>query len=153
MIKTIVRETTIILLIILAIILTLCVLLYDYVPTDVQVPETKTYATSANIQEELASDIAAETTSVVLTYEIDGTDLNNYERIKEYEPGKVNPFSSYEVESSDIDTNQNAEGNTSNSDNSTENTTGNTQTNSGSSIPNENTTSGSGSYFKNTGTK
>ena len=159
MIKNIVRETTIIMLIILAIILTLCVVLYDYVPTDVQVPETKIYTTSADIQEELSTDISMETPNVVLTYEISGTDLTNFEKIKEYEPGKVNPFSSYEVQNSDTDDNEGTDSNEGTEDDDNANLDNNTidnnlnNENSSSSSNTNSTTNNSGSYFKNTGTK
>lgn len=140
MTKSIIKEITIVLLIILAIILTLCVVLYDYVPLDIEVPETKTYATSEEIKEELSSNISNETTNVVLTYEIDGTDLSNYEKVNEYEPGKVNPFSTYKVENQETPENNTIDNTNTNSSNSTNTTT----------KDNKNNTN---SYFKDKGTK
>ena len=34
----------------------------------------------------------ADSTEVVITYQIDSTDLKNYQKINEYVPGKKNPF-------------------------------------------------------------
>ena len=97
---------------------------------------------------------------VIMTYEVNNDDLNNYRRVKDYKPGKANPFSSYETAT---------EGNTKNSTNGTSTTgtatSGNgTTTGSGnggsttsessttSNTTSENTTSG-GHFFQDKGTK
>lgn len=94
MAKNIIKEIIIVLLLTLAIILVLGVLLYEYVPANKIIPEKVSYTTPENVKTELETDSNIDDTEVVVTYEIDSTDLNNYKRIQEYVPGKKNPFSS-----------------------------------------------------------
>ena len=140
------------LLLCLAIILILGVILYEYVPSNKILPEEVSYVTPQNIKEELNSSNSVEEDKVILTYEIDESDLANYQRIKDYKPGKVNPFSTYEekTEENQSQNGQNTTNNNSgstNSDNSSS-TGGNTQN----SVQNSNTSS-EGTYFPDKGTK
>lgn len=114
MAKNIIKEIIIILLLTIAIILILAVLLYDYVPVNKPVPEKISYTTPEKVKSELETDSSVDDMEVVITYEIDSTDLNNYKKIQEYVPGKKNPFSSI-IE----DPNNTAEGGESTTNNST----------------------------------
>lgn len=96
--KDILKEIIIILLLTLAIILILGVLLYEEIPANKIIPEKVSYTTSENIKKELETDTNIDDTEVIITYQIDSTDLTNYEKIKEYIPGKKNPFSSINEE-------------------------------------------------------
>ena len=146
MAKKIIKEIIIMLLLCLAIILILGVLLYEYVPSNKIIPEEVSYTTPQNIQEELSKSEDVENDQVILTYSIDATDLNNYERINSYVPGKTNPFSSYDTSSSNGQDNGN--GSSSGTNNNT-NTNG--SNNSGSSTnTTEDTNTG---YFPDKGTK
>lgn len=152
MAKNIIKEIIIMLLLCLAIILILGVILYEYVPSNKILPEEVSYVTPQNIKEELKSTDSIEEDKVILTYEIDESDLANYQRIKDYKPGKVNPFSTYEekTEENQSQNGQNTTNNNSgstNSDNSSS-TGGNTQN----SVQNSNTSS-EGTYFPDKGTK
>ncbi|MEI3410612.1 MAG: hypothetical protein V8S04_00910 [Clostridia bacterium] len=152
MAKNIIKEIIIMLLLCLAIILILGVILYEYVPSNKILPEEVSYVTPQNIKEELNSSNSVEEDKVILTYEIDESDLTNYQRIKDYKPGKVNPFSTYEekTEENQSQNGQNTTNNNSgstNSDNSSS-TGGNTQN----SVQNSNTSS-EGTYFPDKGTK
>ena len=152
MAKNIIKEIIIMLLLCLAIILILGVILYEYVPSNKILPEEVSYVTPQNIKEELNSSNSVEEDKVILTYEIDESDLANYQRIKDYKPGKVNPFSTYEekTEENQSQNGQNTTNNNSgstNSDNSSS-TGGNTQN----SVQNSNTRS-EGTYFPDKGTK
>ena len=152
MAKNIIKEIIIMLLLCLAIILILGVILYEYVPSNKILPEEVSYVTPQNIKEELNSSNSVEEDKVILTYEIDESDLANYQRIKDYKPGKVNPFSTYEekTEGNQSQNGQNTTNNNSgstNSDNSSS-TGGNTQN----SVQNSNTSS-EGTYFPDKGTK
>ncbi|HJJ15784.1 MAG TPA: hypothetical protein OIM60_05105 [Clostridiaceae bacterium] len=152
MAKNIIKEIIIMLLLCLAIILILGVILYEYVPSNKILPEEVSYVTPQNIKEELNSSNSVEEDKVILTYEIDESDLANYQRIKDYKPGKVNPFSTYEekTEENQSQNGQNTTNNNSgstNSDNSSS-TGGNTQN----SVQNSNTSS-EGTYFPDKGTK
>ena len=92
--KTIIKEIIIMLLLLLAIILALGVLFYDYIPISKVVPVIEQYKTSNTVTESLQNDILADTTNVIVTREIDGTDLSVYEQSKDYKKGKANPFES-----------------------------------------------------------
>ena len=144
MAKKVIKEIIIMLLLCLAIILILGVLLYEYVPSNKIVPDEVSYTTPASVQEELSKSEDVENDEVILTYSVDSTDLDNYERINTYVPGKPNPFSPYtETTTSGEDTIPNG---------SSTGASGNT--NSGSSTGTNNTTSSGGSaYYPDTGTK
>lgn len=121
MTKNIIKEIIIILLLTLAIILILGVLLYEYVPANKIIPEKVSYTTPENAKVELETDANVDDTEVIITYQIDSTDLRNYQKIQEYVPGKKNPFEAVKEETENtID----EDGNT------TTDTATNTQTNS-----------------------
>ena len=152
MAKNIIKEIIIMLLLCLAIILILGVILYEYVPSNKILPEEVSYVTPQNIKEELKNSDSIEEDTVILTYEIDESDLTNYQKIKDYKPGKVNPFSTYEekTEENQTQNGQNTTNNNSgstNSDNSSS-TGGSTQN----SVQNTNTST-EGTYFPDKGTK
>lgn len=94
MTKNIIKEGIIILLLILAVILILGVLLYEYVPINKIIPQELSYTTPEKIQDELNTDSSVDDTQVIITYQIDSTDLSNYKTTQDYVPGKKNPFSS-----------------------------------------------------------
>lgn len=98
MVKDIIKEIIIILLLCLAIILILGFLLYEYVPSNQLIPEKVSYVTTEEIKEAINKSEEVDTTQVILTYQVDSTDLNNYRKVNNYVPGKKNPFSSYVIE-------------------------------------------------------
>lgn len=162
MAKNVIREIIIILLLCLAIILILGVLLYEYVPSNKMLPEKLSYVTPQNVKEELQSSDGVNEDGIILTYELEQSDLNNYQRIKNYKPGKTNPFSSYETQTQtqnqsggNTTTNNGTAGNTSvnnsqtTNNNSQETTSGNANQTTQSSGTNSNTTG----YFQDKGTK
>ena len=113
MAKNIIKEIIIMLLLCLAIILILGVILYEYVPSNKILPEEVSYVTPQNIKEELKNSDSIEEDKVILTYEIDESDLTNYQKIKDYKPGKVNPFSTYEEKTEENQTQNGQNTNTS----------------------------------------
>ena len=125
--KNIIKEIIIILLLTLAIILVLGVLLYGYVPANKIIPEKISYTTPEEAKSELEADINENDEELYIDYHIDSTQLNNYQKIQEYVPGKKNPFSSLESEN-ETETNTNTNTNTS-KDNQTQTTTSGTQKN------------------------
>ncbi len=152
MAKNIIKEIIIMLLLCLAIILILGVILYEYVPSNKILPEEVSYVTPQNIKEELNSSNSVEEDKVILTYEIDESDLANYQRIKDYKPGKVNPFSTYE-EKTEENQSQNGQNTTNNNSGSTNsNNSSSTGGNTQNSVQNSNTSS-EGTYFPDKGTK
>ncbi len=164
MAKTIIKELIIALLLCLAILLLLGILLYEYVPMTKTIPNPVSYTTPENVKKELAEAEGVDENQIIMTYEVDSTDLNNYKNIQNYKPGKANPFSSYETTGTNTTT---ANGTTSNTNagTATSGTTGNgnTTTNSGttsndtngtsSTSTQENTTTSGGQFFQDKGTK
>lgn len=135
MAKSIIKELIIVLLLCLAIILVLGILLYDYVPVATTLPNPVAYTTPEDIKEELLTSEQVEESEIIMTYEINSDDLNNYKRIQDYKPGKANPFSSYETQSPSGETESG-------------------KTNTGESSKNtSNTTTSGGKYFQDKGTK
>lgn len=98
MVKSIIKEIIIMLLLTLAIIMVLGLILYEYVPMSKVVPEPVSYTTPENVKEELMQAGTIDESEVIMTYEIDSTDLNNYKSTNNYNPGKANPFSTYDVQ-------------------------------------------------------
>ena len=141
MTKTIFKELIITLLLCLVIILVLGILLYEYVPTTKTIPNTAAYVTPNNVKEELAESEEIDEDQIIMTYQVNSNDLNNFKRIQNYRPGKANPFSSYEVTSTNGE--QTGENGSSTGGSST-----------GGSTQNENTTTSSGGqFFQDKGTK
>ncbi len=143
MAKKVIKEIIIVLLLCLAIILILGVLLYEYVPSNQLVPEKVSYTTSEEVKSELSKSEEVDTTQVILTYQVDSTDLNNYKRINNYVPGKKNPFSTYEAGNSGAS-----------SGNASSGSSGSASSSAGTTIPNNPTTNNSeGRLFNDKGTK
>lgn len=142
MAKKVIKEIIIILLLCLAIILVLGVLLYEYVPINKIIPEAVSYTTPEDISEEINKEVDP---IPIMTYSTNSTDLNNYERINTYVPGKPNPFSDYSSTSGQNTTNSSL-GSSSTGSSSNGNTT------SGNGTASNTTTSG-GSYIPDKGTK
>lgn len=141
MLKSIIKEIIIMLLVCLAILLVLCILLYDFIPSNKILPAEVSYQASEEIQKELDSAVSGENTKVVLSYEVTSTDLKNYEKSDDYNAGKVNPFSTYvETPEGELEGNGNGSNTNSNSG-STSNqnsSSGNGNTSSGTYYPNGN---------------
>lgn len=150
MAKKVIKEIIIVLLLCLAIILLLGLLLYDYVPMAKVVPEPVSYVTPEEVQEELLSANGVDESQIVMTYQIDSTDLSNYKKIQDYKPGKTNPFSSYETGTTgENTTNNNSSTGTASSGSTTSSDNSSTTTNNNS----DNTSTSGGTYFQDKGTK
>lgn len=147
--KSIIKEIIIILLLCLAIIVVLGLLLYDYVPMAKVVPEPVSYTTPEDVKEELVQAGEVDDNQVIMTYEVNSSDLNNYEKIKNYNPGKANPFSSYQSQTNENGNGNATDGNTTSTTGSTKDTT-NANTNSNTT---NNSSSSGGHFFQNKGTK
>lgn len=162
MAKSVVKEIIIMLLLCLAIIIVLGLLLYDYVPMSKVVPEPVSYTTPEEVQQELKQAGSIDDSQVIMTYEVDSTDLNNYKNIKNYKPGKANPFSSYQKE---VETNTTTSGKStstnasssssgdSTSSQGTSNDTSDSSTTQKSSTTTERSTTSEGQFFQDKGTK
>lgn len=147
MVKNIFKELIIVLLLVLAILLVLGVFLYDYIPMNKVVPKIEQYETANIIQEQIQesiNDTQEEMTPII--YEINNNDLKQYEKSKDYQKGKVNPFADTTV-SNMIDSNGNTVTTNTGAGTSTE------TSNSNSSVTGQTNSSSEGSYLPTTGTK
>lgn len=119
MAKTIIRETIIALLVCLAVLLILSVALYNFIPSNKVVPEEVQYTPSKEIQTQLNSEVDKENNEVLMTYEVTASDLENYQKAKEYVPGKANPFAAVS-ESTDDSKSENTGSNSKNESSSSD---------------------------------
>ena len=155
MAKNVIKEIIIILLLCLAIILILGILLYEYVPMTKTIPNPVSYT----VPEEVETEIQDTSDDVLLSFNndsegIDSTELNNYERINNYQPGKANPFSSYEDTTSTSGENTTTgNSSTGGSSSSTTNPTGTNNSNNSTGNNNSQTTTSGGKFFQDKGTK
>lgn len=150
--KNIIKEIIILLLLTLAIILILGVLLYGFLPTNKIIPEAVSYTTPANIQSELQSDENIDDSEVVVTYQIDSTDLSNYKKTQDYVPGKKNPFETIDTTDETTGNETTTEETQTNSNVSKDTTTTSTATGSTSTSTESSSNSGT-SYLPDKGTK
>ncbi len=137
MIKSVLKETFIMLLLCVAIVLVLGVIFYDYIPANKAVPnKLEAYTTPENVKAEIEQEIEGSNlnTEETLVYEITGADLSFYEKTNSYVSGKPDPFSA----STTIDENIEDGGTSGGSSGSTNQT----------ADPNS-----TGTYFENTGLK
>ena len=148
MTKSILKELIIVLLLCLAIILVLGILLYEYVPITKTIPNQVAYTTPEDVKQELLASDEIDQSQVVMTYEINSDDLNNYRRIQDYKPGKANPFSSFETQAA-TENAESGNGATGQGNSETSSSSGSSST---STTTNQTTTSG-GKFFQDKGTK
>ena len=149
--KSLAKEIIIGLLLCLAILLILAVMMYSFIPNNKVIPEPITYSAPEEAKNVL-NEAAMDSSQVILTYEVNSSDLSTAQRTNDYNPGKVNPFSSYQVQTAtagEETTGHTTTGGTSGSSSSgtsiSESTTGNSA--------NTNSTTSGGTYYKDKGTK
>lgn len=154
MAKSIIKEIIIILLLVIAIILALGVLFYDYIPTREVVPVPEAYTVPDTIKEELATEVSDFDNTPVANYEITESDLDLYEKTKSYDAGKVNPFSSTAITSTDTGKPANSSGNSNTTSNATkEDNTTNEDSNKKETNPITGETNVTGTIYEDTGKK
>jgi len=95
MVKTIIKEIGIGVLLLIAIVLVLGIIFYDYIPNNKTVPiKIQAYNMPEDIKEDLDKAIPDEQ-KIIKTYSIDNADLDTYEATNDYDKGKPNPFAAY----------------------------------------------------------
>ena len=127
-----------------------------------QLPNEVAYTTPSDVKSELLSSSDADENKIIMTYEVNQDDLNNYKKIQEYKPGKANPFAGTSTETQNTtngnNTTTNGSANTGSSKNTTTSSGSSTSSNTtndntaNNNETNDNTTSG-GHYFQNKGIK
>lgn len=102
MIKSIIKETIIVLLLCAIILFVLGILFYDYNPINKVVPNKIAYSAPENIKNELEENVQNTLSVENKIYTVEGSDLNVYKKSKTYNPSKENPFASTSSESGNI---------------------------------------------------
>ena len=92
MVKKVIKEIFIMILLLIAIVLLFGVLFYEYIPSNKTIPEKVTYKIPGEVQNEIQDVKPEEATTVNVVYQIDAAELNQYQRSRSYDPGKLNPF-------------------------------------------------------------
>ncbi len=111
MLKSIAKEVGIVILLILAIILAIGIVFYDYIPKNKSIPvKRQAYEFSEDIKTELQGNVE-EGQNIIITHYLDETDLDAYESKKDYNKGNPNPFSITSTENSTGLTNNNINSN------------------------------------------
>lgn len=128
-----IKDFIVSILIVACIILIFSVIFYDKISLSKVIPKSEEYSLSDEMQEDIDESLSEEGTEIVTTYYIDAADLKQYERTKEYNKGKKNPFA---MESSSV---TNKVNNTTNTDNTDKN--------------NETSASNSTNFYEDDGTK
>ena len=115
--KNLIKDIIISFLIIIAIILLIIVICYDKVSIGKVIPKIEEYKLSDDIKNEIDIESADNQTEIVTTYQIDSSDLKQYEKTKEYNKGKRDPFApdSGAAENEASEENKSSENNTNNS--------------------------------------
>ena len=109
------------------------------------IPEKVSYTTPESVKSELQTDESVDNAEVVVTYQIDSTDLSNYKKINEYVPGKKNPFESIKQDNTTTDEN------TTSSNETTSGSTENSNTKKNDAVNQQN--GASNAYLPDNGTK
>lgn len=122
----IIKELVISLLIVICIALVISVIFYDKISLGKVIPQSEEYELSDEMKEDIENGILEETKEMVVDYYIDAADLRKYEKTKEYNKGKINPFAAESATTASntvTGDNQTADGNTNSgtSDNTNEN--------------------------------
>lgn len=114
-----IKEVIISLLVCLLVLVGLSFAFYNFIPTNKVIPEKIEYKASEEIKQELGTEVNNNSDNIIKTYEITANDLDQYQKNKDYNPGKKNPFAAISQGSSD----NTADGSTS-TDNTLENNKG-----------------------------
>ncbi len=92
MAKTVVKEIFIMILLLIAIVLILGVLFYDYIPLNKTIPNKISYTIPEEVENELKKAQVQDTAPTNVLYQVEASELKMYEKTKNYKPGKINPF-------------------------------------------------------------
>lgn len=96
MVKSIIKETFIILLLLVLIILVFGIAFYNYIPIMKVVPDKVAYTISEEVKTELETDVSVEEIRPEpITYSVTSKDLKQYEANGPYQKGNPNPFQAY----------------------------------------------------------
>lgn len=152
--KRFLKEFMITILLCIALILVFAIVFYEYIPINKSIPEPVTYTMPSSLSEvknELEGSAENEDEKIIVTYDVEESDLASYKKQGSYKEGKADPFGQGPTEDTNSTTNGTANGSS---------TT--TSANQSSNTINKNTTStkdkkenpdDKGTFFEEPGTK
>ena len=152
--KNFLKELMITILLCIALVLILAVIFYDYIPINKTIPEPVEYTTPASlseVKEELNKAVQNEEERIIVTYEIDDSDLSGYKKQGSYKEGKVDPFSISNYENNTTTNSSSSSTSNSTKNNNVKNTINNSNTTS-TKEEQENPNS-TGTFFEDSGMK
>ncbi len=152
--KNFLKELMITILLCIALVLILAVIFYDYIPINKTIPEPVEYtmpASLSEVKEELNKAVQNEEERIIVTYEIDDSDLSGYKKQGSYKEGKVDPFSISNYENNTTTNSSSSSTSNSTKNNNVKNTINNSNTTS-TKEEQENPNS-TGTFFEDSGMK
>lgn len=112
----IIKSLIISILVVICVLLVLSVIFYEDISLSKVIPQSEEYNMPEEMKQELQDTTLEETEQIVTKYYIDAADLKKYEKTKEYNKGKKNPFAVESVSNDNgtTDTNNDTSSNDSN---------------------------------------
>jgi len=107
----IIKDLIISILLVACIAIILSIVFYEKISLSKVIPESEEYVLPEEMEEELKNKNIEEVEEVIVNYYIDAKDLKKYEKTKEYDKGKVNPFAIESSSPTDSDKNENQSSN------------------------------------------
>lgn len=119
MFKSIIKETCIMLLLCVAVVLVFGIAFYDYIPLTKVIPDKVTYVVPEDIKAELETNVQVdEMQEQIINYSVSAQDLKQYEDSGVYEKGNPNPFKAFSYSGNSTIVEGNGSSSTSNNSNS-----------------------------------
>lgn len=91
--KDLVKDIGISFLIVIAIVLVIMIIFYNKISLARVIPTVEEYELSDAMKEEIEQAESDEDKETIVTYELEASELKQYEKTKEYNKGKAHPFS------------------------------------------------------------
>ena len=116
----IIKDLIISILIVICMVVSFSVIFYDQISLSKVIPQSEDYLLSEEMKKGIEDSISEEEKEVVTKYYIDAADLKKYEKTKEYNKGKKNPFAAEVISPSNTATNTNTSSDLSENNNKSE---------------------------------
>ena len=103
-----IKDLIIGILLVVCIVIILLIIFYEKIALSKIIPESEEYVLSEEMEEEIKNSNIEELEETVINYYIDAKDLKKYEKTKEYDKGKANPFAVESSSPTDSNINENS---------------------------------------------
>ena len=122
-VKETIKTVVIGILAIIAVILIISIVSYNKISIRRVVSTVDSYELSDELKTEIEKEESSENSETIVTYQLDATDLQYYEKTKEYNKGKKNPFAPEETSSTSGNNTSGSSSGSSESDNTNSSST------------------------------